>query len=384
MSWHETNVYREKYLFIADWLKQEFSMTELCKRYGVSRKTGYKFLNKYIEDGEGAFKEKSSARHTHPNKTPEEIQAKILDLKYRYLHWGPAKLRDWFHINEPKFTCPAASTVGEILKKHGLVKNKKCRKKVAKHAEPLAHCDAPNRVWSADFKGHFRLLLTKAYCYPLTISDNFSRFLLHCEGLEKNNYKLTKQGFEKVFFNYGLPDSMRTDNGQPFAGLGIGGLTKLSIWFLKLGIMPERIEPGCPEQNGRHERMHRTLKEATAKPPQKNMGEQQKCFTNFMQEYNYERPHQALNGKRPSDVYSASVKSLPSKLPEIYYPKDFLIRKVKTNGEIKWHGKRYFVSELLHKEPVGLEIIDDGRAFLYFSKLKLGIIDARNDKIIRP
>ncbi|WP_064276706.1 integrase core domain-containing protein [Fluoribacter gormanii] len=382
MIWQNTQAETEKLKFIGDWLKKEFDFTDLCKRYGISRKTGYKLINRYQEEGEQALKPRSHARHHHPNVTAYDKQSRLLALKHRYPKWGPVKLRDWLLLNEPHEKWPAASTIGDILKNNGLVKPRKYRKKVAAHTEPFSACEAPNHIWSADFKGQFRV--GKPYCYPLTITDNYSRFLLVCDGLLGPRLKETMEGFKKAFIEYGLPDAIRTDNGQPFAGLGIGALTSLSIWWLKLGIMPERIELGHPEQNGRHERMHRTLKEAVASPSRADFKEQQKSFDAFRNEYNYERPHQALKGKRPADVYHVSQRTYFDSMPEVSYPSHFEIRKVRTNGEIKCFGKKYYVSELLHGEPVGLNWIDNERATLYFSKLKLGLIDARVDKIFRP
>lgn len=383
MAWRNTNSKCEKIKFIGDWLKQEFKFSDLCKKYGISRKTGYKLVNCYEVEGEKALLEKSHARHYHPNETEDKIKQKIIGLKHIYPKWGPEKLRNWLMRNEPNTSWPAISTMGDILKKHGLVKQRKYRKHVPAHSAPFLDCNAPNIVWSADFKGQFRLGKNGAYCYPLTISDNYSRFLLACEGLARPTLEATIKCFRKIFDEYGLPDAIKTDNGQPFASVGIGGLTRLSIWWLKMGIIPERIEPGCPEQNGRHERMHRTLKEATALPPKESFNDQQRCFDLFIQEYNYERSHQALDGKRPGDIYTKSLRPLPSKECEIYYPDYFEVRKVRTNGQIKWCGKKYFVSDLLKSEPIGLEMIEEGRAILYFSHLKLGIIDARKDKIIR-
>ncbi|KTD77413.1 integrase core domain-containing protein [Legionella steigerwaltii] len=382
MIWQNTQAETEKLKFIGDWLKKEFDFTDLCKRYGISRKTGYKLINRYQEEGEHALKRRSHARHHHPNVTSYDKQSRLIALKHRYPKWGPVKLRDWLLLNEPQEEWPAASTIGDILKKTGLVKPRKYRKKVAAHTEPFSECEAPNHIWSADFKGQFRV--GKPYCYPLTITDNYSRFLLVCDGLPGPRLKETMEGFKKAFIEYGLPDAIRTDNGQPFAGLGIGALTSLSIWWLKLGIMPERIELGHPEQNGRHERMHRTLKEAVASPPKADFKEQQKSFDAFRNEYNHERPHQALKGKRPADVYHASQRTYFDSMPEVSYPSHFEIRKVRTNGEIKCFGKKYYVSELLQGEPVGLNWIDNERAILYFSKLKLGLVDARVDKIFRP
>ena len=330
------------------------------------------------------IEEKSHTRHHHSNETEGRKIQRIIELKYRYPKWGPEKLHNWLMRNEAKAGWPAVSTMGDILKRNGLVKQRKYRRRVPAQGVPFLECDAPNVVWSADFKGQFRLGKNGAYCYPLTVSDNYSRFLLACVGLERPTLEATIRCFKKIFYEYGLPDAIKTDNGQPFASVGMGGLTRLSIWWIKLGIIPERIEAGCPEQNGRHERMHRTLKEATALPAKETFRNQQKCFDFFKQEYNYERSHQALEGKRPSEIYRKSIRSLPSKESEIYYPGYFEVRKVRTNGQIKWCGKKYFVSELLRSEPIGLEIIDEGRAILYFSNLKLGIIDARENKIIRP
>jgi len=208
--------------------------------------------------------------------------------------------------------------------------------------------------------------------------------LLGCEGFTSLNMQETLRSFEGVFKEYGLPQAIRTDNGYPFASVGVGGLTRLSIWWLKLGILPERIRAGCPQENGRHERMHRTLKEATAAPAQSNFAKQQQSFDEFRQEYNEARPHEGLGKKRPASVYTKSSREYPSRVEEVSYPDQFIVRRVKTNGELKWHGKRYYVSELLHREPIGLEIVDEGRAIVYFARLKLGLVDARKDKIIRP
>jgi putative transposase len=381
MVWHDTKAETEKLKFLGDWLKREFNFTDLCKRYGISRKTGYKLINRFNEEGELSIKARPHARHNHPNKTDIDKCKRLIELKHRYPKWGPEKIRDWLLLNDPEEQWPAVSTIGDILKKHGLVKARKYRKHVVPHSEPFLDCNEVNRVWSADFKGQFRV--GGPYCYPLTISDNYSRFLLLCKGLAGPRLKETMDSFKRVFIEYGLPDAIRTDNGQPFAGLGIGALTTLSIWWLKLGITPERIELGCPEQNGRHERMHRTLKEATASPPKGNFNEQQISFERFINEYNYERPHKALSGKRPADIYSPSPRTYLGDFNQVIYPHDYEIRKVRSNGEIKWFGKKYYVTELLYGEPVGLQNIDDGRAIIYFSKLKLGVIDARNDKIIR-
>ena len=383
MTWQNTNARNEKIKFIGEWLKDEITFSDLCHKYRISRKTGYKLIRRYKSEGEKAVQEKSHTRHTHPNATGASIKHRIIELKHIYPKWGPDKLRNWLQRNAPDTCWPAVSTVGDILKKNGLVRARRYRKHVPAHSTPFLECDAPNSVWSADFKGQFRLGKNGVYCYPLTVSDNYSRFLLACEGLERPTLEATINCFKRIFIEYGLPDAIKTDNGQPFASVGIGGLTRLSIWWLKLGIIPERIEPGCPEQNGRHERMHRTLKDSTAKPSKENFKDQQKCFDDFKEEYNHQRSHQALDGKRPGDVYARSLRFMPNKLEEIYYPDNFEVRKVRTNGQIKCFGKKYFISELLRREPIGLEMIDEKKAIIYFSKAKLGMIDAKEDKIIR-
>jgi transposase InsO family protein len=383
MPWYRKDVKSEKNDFIDDWLKHEFNHADLCKRYDISRPTGYELISRFQEEGRLAVEERSHARHTTPNQTAPAIEAKLITLKHRYPTWGPATIKAYLEAEKIPGAWPAVSTIGEILKRHGLVKPRYKRKQAPAHSEPLRHCIESNGVWSADFKGHFRLSNGK-YCYPLTITDNYSRYLFLCQGMDSPSCSKSMKFFEKIFRKYGLPEAIRTDNGQPFAGVGIGGLTRLSIWLLKLGIMPERIERGCPEQNGRHERMHRTLKAATIKPYAKNLIEQQTSFDKFIKEFNHKRPHQALGGKRPAEVYQKSLREMPRKLRAVEYPDSHEVRKVRSSGEIQFAGKKYYVSELLHKERVGLEMIDEGRAIIYYSKLKMGIIDARLDKIRRP
>lgn len=382
MSWRNYDVEEQKMLFIADWMRDEMTVADLCRSYGISRKTGYKLIGGYLKNGQLAFEEKSRARHNISNKTPEILIERLLVLKNKFPYFGPEKIRDWLIRNEPANKWPATSTIGEIFKQHGLVKKRKYRRKVDPYTQPFEECKKPNHVWSADFKGQFKLG-NKRYCYPLTISDNYSRFLLACDGMYRPTLKEAQKSFEKAFYLYGLPEVIRTDNGLPFAGSGANGLSKLSIWWLKLGILPERIEPGCPEQNGRHERMHRTLKEATTKPSKNNLAQQQKRFNEFIQEYNEERSHEALDKKCPADIYVSSKRVLPSRIPEVCYPNDFEIRFVRSNGEIKWGGKKYFISELLYGEPIGIEQLENDQLAIFFSKLKLGTLNLKEGKLSR-
>lgn len=383
MPWQKTPTKVQKMRFISDWLGQEFSMSSLCARYKISRQSGYSLIQRYEEEGEAAFTERSHSRHNHPNQTPEKLIELILETKQRHLDWGPVTIQAWLKENKKNLKWPAVSTVGDILNRHGFVKKRYPRKRTPPHSEPLRDCNAPNKVWSADYKGQFKMK-NEQYCYPLTITDNFSRFLFCCDGFERIHAKSAIKSFERVFQEYGLPDAIRTDNGYPFAGVAIGGLSALSIWLLKLNIIPERIEPGCPQQNPRHERMHRTLKAGINLNLKHSLGRQQKWFNHFLKEFNEERPHQALALKTPASVYEKSNRAYPINIPELIYPDHHLIRKVKTNGQIKYAGKRYFISELLHGEPIGLEMIDDDRAIVYFGRLKLGIIDAQLNKITRP
>jgi putative transposase len=383
MPWNETCTMNEKMKFIVAWQSHKYTLSELCRNFGISRKTGYKIICRFVNEGISGLNPISRAHHVHPHQTESQTIKLLLELKHRYPNWGPRKLKDWLTIEHPSEVWPASSTIGEILKRHGLVKpRKKCRK-TPPHSEPFIACTTSNRVWSADFKGQFRVG-TGELCYPLTITDNYSRYLLCCQGLKEPKGEPVKRYFEAVFREYGLPDAIKTDNGPPVASTALGGLSKLSVWWLQLGILPERIEPGCPEQNGRHERMHRTLKQYTAKPPKKSLRAQQRAFNHFKNEYNHERPHEGINRKRPSDVYRASFKEYPNKLPEIEYGDDVETRVVRSNGEIKLKGKKIFISETLRGQPIGLKEVDEGVWDLLFSKVKLGKLNLRLGKVIRP
>lgn len=384
MTWNETCAMQERRSFIEAWLSQCFTMTELCERFGVARKTGYKWIHRFKAEGMSGLHDHSRARHTQLHRTSEAVVQHILDLKYRYSDWGPVTIHSALHRADPEGAWPAISTVGEILKAHNLVKPRRPRKKMPPHTQPLAHAEAPNDVWSADFKGHFRLG-NGNWCYPLTISDNYSRLLIRCKGLSGPDFQASKEIYTQAFREYGLPKAIRTDNGWPFAMNALGGLSPLAIWLLRLGVFPERIEPGCPEQNGRHERMHRTLKHHTAKPPKANLSAQQRAFNQFQREYNEQRPHQSLGlGKCPVDIHAPSKRAFPETLPEIAYPGKYTIRKVKYGGYIKLNGNPIYVTRQLTGEHIGLEPLEHDRWQLYFGELKLGVVDERLGRVIRP
>jgi transposase InsO family protein len=384
MPWRETCAMDEREAFLRAWWSGEFTMSELCHRFNVSRPTGYKWMHRGQAEGCQGLVDRSRAPHGHPNATPPPQVAEIVKLKRRHPSWGPYTIAEWLRREHATENWPAVSTMGEILKRHGLVVPRRRRGHVPPHTQPFAAVNQANDVWSADFKGPFRLGNARR-CYPLTISDNFSRYLLCCQALSRPHGVPTRACFEAVFWEYGLPRAIRTDNGPPFATLAVGGLSALAVWLLKLGVHPERIAPGHPQQNGRHERMHRTLKMATAAPPRATMSAQQRAFNRFRQEYNEERPHRSLGGgQRPSDLYRVSPRTYSGRLPELHYPDSFAVRKVRVEGHMKWHGQEVFVSKTLANEYVGLNPLEQDRWEVYFASLCLGILDGRTAKILRP
>ena len=381
MPWKETRAMDQKVQMIADWISEQYTITELSQIYDVSRKTIYKWIGRYEVEGVSGIEELSRAPECHPNAIPLEIVEKIVAAKLSHQRWGPKKVVAWLEAQHNDGCWPAASTVGEILKKEGLVTPRKKRRRTPPYSEPFNDCDKPNQVWSSDFKGQFRTGDRKP-CYPLTMTDNNSRNLLSCRGLYRPTYEETQPWFEWTFRENGLPEAMRTDNGAPFASVGLGGLSRLSVWFIKLGIRPERIEPGHPEQNGRHERMHRSLKEATANPPKSNMREQQKAFDEFVSEYNFQRPHEALGQKTPASVYQPSPRPYPLRIPKVEYGTDVIVRQVRHNGEIKWKGEFVYVSQALAGAPVALKQKDEYLWEVRFSFHPLGILNETIMKIM--
>lgn len=378
MPWKETSAMDQKIQLIADWLSGDYRKSELSGIYGISRPTADKWIRRYQQRGLPGLEELERAPHCHPNQTAEELCTLIVQTKLQRQKWGPKKVLDWLRCERPELKWPADSTAGEILKRAGLVKARQQRRRVTPYSEPFRECRAPNQSWSADFKGDFRLGNGRR-CYPLTISDNFSRYLLLCRALERPRQPEVRHWFEWVFRQAGLPEVIRTDNGAPFASLAVGGLSQLSKWWIKLGIKPERIQPGKPAQNGRHERMHRTLKEAVE--PQRNLQEQQQQYDPFVEEYNWERGHEALERKTPGSVHCLSPRSYPTKLPEVQYGSGITVRQVRHNGEIKWRGELIYVSEVLAKEPVGLKPIDNDKWEVRYSFHLLGVLDERNKHI---
>jgi putative transposase len=383
MPWKETCPVNERMMFVADYERGELEMSALCRLYGISRKTGYKWLKRFFKEGPAGLEERSRAPLRHPNETPEEIRKLLIRARKAHRTWGPKKLLKWLSERHPNEAWPAVSTAGEILKRHGLVTPKRRRQRVPPYDGRLPKSDRPNGVWTSDFKGQFRTR-NRQMCYPLTVVDDYSRFLLDCHAQSGTSYKETKPQFERLFREYGLPWVIQTDNGVPFASRAAAGLSRLSVWWLKLGIEPRRIAPGHPEQNGRHERMHRTLKEEAVRPPRENLDEQQQAFDDFRRVFNRERPHEALGLETPESVYEPSDRLLPDRAPEPEYPGHYEVRRVRTNGEIKFRGERVFISESLIGELVGLVEIDEGAWRVRFASLTLGLIDERTGSFKKP
>lgn len=370
----------QKVLFIADHTRKLFSVTELCDRYGVSRKTGYKWIDRFKEHGFEGLAERSHRPIHCPHETPTEITDAILKAKGLHPGMGPKKLKALLIKRHPYWKWPAISTASDILKRNGLVTSPRRRRKIGHPGRPMTPMTKPNEIWTADFKGKFRTG-DRLYCHPLTVADGFSRFLLACQGLLAPSHHNSFPIFEFLFREYGLPLIIRTDNGAPFATTALGRLSRLSVWWIRLGIFPELIEPGHPEQNPRHERMHRTLKHDTTRPPAANLAGQQKKFDNFRNFFNNERPHEALGQETPASVYRPSERAFPNRLPKIEYPAHFEVRRVSRNGGIRWHSQWVCVSHVLGEEYVGLEEIDDGLWEVYFGPLRLGRFDERDLRI---
>jgi len=366
--------------FIEDWLRGLYTMTELCARYGISRRIGYKWVVRFEQEGLSALEDRRRTPHTSPTRIASDIATALLAARRAHPTWGPRKLLPYLERRHPTWPWPVASTVGALLKRHGLVATRRRRPHPGHPGRPTSPIDHPNTVWTADFKGQFRLG-SGAYCYPLTIVDAYSRYLLGCQGLPTTAHAPSQAVFERLFREYGLPERIRTDNGVPFATSALARLSQLSRWWITLGITPELIEPGRPAQNGRHERLHRTLKADATKPARATFAAQQRRFTTFQREYNEERPHEALGQQPPANVYVPSGRPYPRRPPPIEYPGHFERRRVSRNGGIRWHSAWVNVSHVLAEDYVGLEEVADGVWAVYFGPVLLGRFDERDGRI---
>jgi transposase InsO family protein len=362
--------------FVARLAKGE-RMVDLCREFGISRKTGYKFWDRYQHRGVTALGDQSRARRQIAHKTPEAIEQLLVEARKAHMTWGGRKLKSVLEQESPGVSLPSAGTIATILRRHGLVQRRKARRRPTRYAGALTAPQGPNEVWAADYKGQFRLG-NREYCYPLTATDLHSRFILAVEALDGTDEEQARGVFEEIFTMHGLPLVIRTDNGTPFASQGLAGLTRLSAHWVRLGIRHERIEPAHPEQNGQHERMHRTLKAETTRPARSNLMQQQERFDEFRREFNEKRPHEALAMKRPADIYRSSERPLPKPLPTLDYPLHDDILVVGRNGHIRLpRGRQVFLSSALVHQPVGLREEIDGRWLVTFASLDLGMYDPR-------
>jgi len=371
---------QERLRFVQDVYRGTWPMAELCRRYGISRKTGYRVLEDFAEAGPAGLVDGSHRPHTCPHATPAPVVALILQLQQRYT-WGARKVRRLVAQRLPGVVLPTIATVHRILARHGRVRPRRASRRRAHPWRPLAAMDQPNAVWSADFKGQFRMG-NGIYCYPLTVQDGASRFLLGCQGLLAPTIEGSRPVFERLFRQYGLPERLRTDNGTPFASSALGRLSTLSVWWIRLGIGPDLIEPAHPQQNGRHERMHKTLKAETARPPEATLPAQQQRFDRFRRRYNQVRPHESLADATPASQYVASPRPYPRCLPQLEYPGHFEVRRVSRNGGIRWHHTWVNVSHLLAEEYVGFEAIDDGLWEVFFGPVWLGRFHETTGRIV--
>jgi transposase InsO family protein len=351
-------------------------MAVLCRRYEISRKTGYKWLERYRADGPLGLQARSRAPHGRPRAISAELAAMIVAVRKGNETWGPRKVRAYLKAHYPAIGWPAASTIGTLFDREDLTVPRLLRQRVPPRTSPLAHASGPNAVWTKDFKGWFRTG-DGARCDPLTIQDAASRYLLRCQQLDSLDGSTVWRQIELCFQTFGMPERIRSDNGPPFASRAVGGLSWLSVQLIKAGVVPERIAPGKPQQNGRHERMHLTLKQDTASPPAASLAAQQRRFDRFQRIYNTERPHEALDDRTPASCYRRATRSYHGHLESPAYGDDRLVRRVRTRGEIKWHGRLIFISQVLTGEPVGLVEIDTDNWRVDYGPIELGIIDPK-------
>lgn len=373
----------ERWRFVRDALSDRFTMSELCARYGVSRRVGYKWLARYDTDGRRGLTDRSRAPHHRPHKTSTELIALLVAERTAHPHWGARKLLKVLKTRHPRIRdWPAPSTVADLLARRGLVQRRQRRRAPVHPGAIRPVTVAPNDLWTADFKGQFRTR-DGLYCYPLTIADYHSRFLLTCRGLLSTQTVTARPVFERTFREYGLPIAIRTGNGVPFATQALHGLSSLNVWWMRLGIVHQRIRPGCPQENGAHERMHRTLKRQAIKPVRATCRAQQHNFDAFRREYNLERPHEHLNQETPGSQYCSSPRPYPDRLPTPEYPGHFLVKRITTGGTFRFRDRLLYLATALIDQLIGVEETDDGLWAIHFNNVLLATFDER-DYIITP
>lgn len=381
MPWKEMSVLEQKKEFILYWKSGSYSITALSEMFNISRPTAYKYIKRYEEYGMNGLLEMSRAPRTVYNKTESRIEREIIDLRNKHPRWGAAKLSILLEDKYPDYDLPKVTTINSILKRNGLIKERKKRRRVEPQ-HPIFDPISCNEVWSADFKGKFRMG-NKIYCYPLTIADSYSRYVFAAKGLHKADTKSSRPVFIDIFRKYGLPEQIHTDNGAPFAHIrSLGRLSKLSAWFMELGIKPVFSDPAHPEQNGRHERMHKELKGEATRPPGYSLQPQQTKLNHFVKEYNELRPHEALGMRTPASVHKKSEREYPEKLEEWFYPKEYEMKYVTHNGAIRLERNDWlFLTTALAGKNVGFENIGNGIYRIFFRDFFLGYADMRNRKV---
>ncbi len=379
MPWGGVTVSEQRQRFLEDYQRQYYSVTDLAERFSISRKTAYKWIDRYREYGERGYQELSRRPHSCPWQTDPVIVEELVTLRKAHPSWGSRKLLDLMHRRHRSWQPPAPSTASLILARRGLVRSVR-RHRRAHPGCPQTVARQPNQIWAADYKGQFRLK-NGHDCFPLTVSDLASRYLLGCDAHPEISMERTIQHFTCLFRTYGLPQRIRTDNGVPFASNALARLSQLSVWWIKLGIYPELIEPGEPQQNGVHERMHRTMKQEATVPPEASLRRQQDRFDQFRRQFNDERPHEAIGMKRPTEVYQPSKRSMPRRIATYDYPGHYLVRRVSRCGTIRVLARQIFVSQTLNEDYVGLEEVDDEVYDLYFCFYHIGRYELRTNKI---
>ena len=383
MAWKETCAVEERMRFVLAVEAGEDTISALCRGFGVSRRTGYKWLERYREFGVEGLKDRSRAPLNRPHALSPAIAERCLAVRRAHPTWGPVKVLAWLWRQEPAVDWPSASTVGALFDREGLTVRRRVRRRTPPSIAPFAACEEANAVWTIDFKGWF-LTGDGRRCEPLTLSDAYSRYLLRCQALERNDGERVWAILDAAFREHGLPLALRSDNGPPFASRGAGGLSRLAVRVIKAGVAPERIAPGKPQQNGRHERLHLTLKQDTASPPAPSLRQQLERFQAFQRLYNEERPHEALDNSPPAEHYAPSPRRWDGVLREPGYPEDHEVRRVRHSGEIKWRGKAIYISQALTGEPLGLAETDEGAWALHYGPIPLGLIEHRGTRLKKP
>lgn len=372
MAWKESSVKNQRKLFIDCYVDNKFSIAELCRQFDISRPTGYKWIERYELEGIEGLVDQSKAPIVQVNATSPLIIDDILEVKFKYPNWGPKKIRGYLVCKEPTVPFPSITTISNILAKNGLVKPRKFRKRFPEKSTPLSHANMSNSVWSVDFKGWW---ITKDghKCDPFTLTDNYSRYILRCLKLDGNDFNHCWAILDAAFREYGLPNFMRHDNGPPFATASAGRLSRLSVNLIKAGVIPEWIEPGNPQENGRHERMHGTLAQE-AVYPDLNLKEQQLALAKYVDYFNYERPHEALGQVTPGSIYTPSLRSWNGRLVPPEYSKEYSVAKVASCGKFSWKGHSVYVGRVLSAEPIGLKEADNGTIEAYYGEIFLGTL----------